>query len=167
MQSASSASDASSAEGLSGVHHIGMSVADLDAALRFWEAFLGKPPRWKTVLDRPYLAKIVGYPGIRIRAAFLDLPGGNTLELLDYQYAKTANPEATANPGNMHLCLAVDDADSVWRRAVDCGARPLTPEGPVDIDGGPNKGARGAYLRIHDNITIELFQRPPSAEAAS
>jgi hypothetical protein len=30
--------------------------------------------------------------------------------------------------------------------------------GPVDIEAGPNKGAKGVYLRIHDNVTLELFQ---------
>jgi hypothetical protein len=33
-------------------------------------------------------------------------------------------------------------------------------EGPVEIDHGPNVGARGAYLRIHDGVTLELFQPP-------
>lgn len=159
MPSASSASDA-----LTGVHHIGLSVADIDAALGFWEKFLGRPARWTTVLDRPYLGEIVGIPGARIRAAFLDLPGGGILELLDYQdVVRTPNPEATPNPGNIHVCLAVADADAAWRHAVECGARPVRAEGPVAIDGGPNRGARGAYLRVHDGITIEIFQRPGPA----
>jgi hypothetical protein len=34
------------------------------------------------------------------------------------------------------------------------------PEGPLDVDGGPNLGARVAYLRIHEDITLELFQPP-------
>ena len=76
---------------------------------------------------------------------------------------KRANPEATANPGNIHLCLAVEDAGAAWRHAVDCGAKPVRREGPVEIDRGPNVGARVAYLRIHDGITLELFQPPPSA----
>ncbi len=57
------------------------------------------------------------------------------LELLDYQVAgKAPNPDATANPGNVHLCLAVDDCDAAWKRAVALGARPIVPEGPVDVD---------------------------------
>lgn len=140
------------------VHHTGMSVASLDDALAFWEPFLGVQARWRTVLDRPYLGRHVGYPGIKINAAFIDLPGGNTLELLDYQTEKKPLPDATANPGNVHICLTVEDAGIAWRRAVDCGARPIVAEGPVDVDGGPNKGARAAYLRIHDGITLELFQ---------
>ncbi len=140
-----------------------MSVASIDAPLAFWETFLGVSARWRTTLDRPYLGKIVGIPGVSIKAAFIDLPGGVILELLDYQTPdKRANPEATANPGNLHLCLAVEDAGAAWRHAVDCGAKPVRREGPVEIDHGPNVGARVAYLRIHDGITLELFQRPPS-----
>jgi len=140
------------------IHHVGMSVASIDDALAFWEPFLGVPARWQTVLDRPYLGKHVGYPGIHIKAAFVDLPGGNTLELLDYQTDKQKQPDATANPGNVHLCLRVENADVAWKHAVACGARPIVPEGPVDIDGGPNIGAKVAYLRIHDGITLEFFQ---------
>jgi len=147
----------------SGVHHVGMSVADLDAALEFWRRFLGLEPRWRTVLDRPYLGRHLGYPGVRIDAAFLDLPGGIVLELLGYRVAdKAPNPEATANPGNVHLCLTVDDAPAAWQRAVDAGARPVVPDGPIEVDGGPNQGARAAYLRIHDGISLEVFEPPKS-----
>jgi catechol 2,3-dioxygenase-like lactoylglutathione lyase family enzyme len=148
------------------IHHVGMSVASLEDALAFWEKFLGSPARWRTVLDRPYLGKHVGYPGIHIKAAFVDLPGGNILELLDYQTEKQAQPDATATPGNVHLCLKVEDADSAWRHALACGARPIVPEGPVDVDGGPNIGAKVAYLRIHDGITLELFQPPKKEDPA-
>lgn len=150
------------ASAVNDVHHIGMSVADLDEALAFWRAFLGIEPRWRTTLDRPYLGVHVGYPGIQIDTAFVDLPGGTVLELLDYQVdEKPTNPEGTANAGNVHLCLRVDDARAAWNGAVAAGARPLVPDGPVEIDGGPNQGARAAYLRIHDGITLELFE--PSA----
>jgi catechol 2,3-dioxygenase-like lactoylglutathione lyase family enzyme len=170
MNSASKGTTLPEATSLSGaiasasaVHHVGMSVASIDDALAFWESFLGVPARWRTTLDKPYLGKIVGIPGVVINVAFVDLPGGVILELLDYQLKKIANPEATASPGNIHLCLAVEDAAAAWRHAVDCGAKPVRSEGPVQIDHGPNVGARVAYLRIHDGITLELFQPPLSA----
>jgi catechol 2,3-dioxygenase-like lactoylglutathione lyase family enzyme len=136
-----------------------MSVGSIDVALAFWEAFLGRPARWRTVLDRPYLGTHVGYPGVSIDAAFVDLPGGGILELLDYRVEDKADLDpGTANPGNVHLCLNVSDAESVWTHAVECGATPLVGTGPVTVDAGPNAGARAAYLRIHDGVTLELFQ---------
>jgi catechol 2,3-dioxygenase-like lactoylglutathione lyase family enzyme len=148
------------AAALTGVHHIGITVTSIERALAFWEKFLGRPARWTTILDRPYLSRVVGYSDLSIKAAFVDLPGGGVIELLDYHQVKnrTPNADATANPGNVHLCLAVSDARTVWTHAIACGARSVSSEGPVDIDGGPNKGAKAGYLRIHDGVTLELFQ---------
>jgi len=147
----------------SAVHHIGVSVGFLDEALRFWEPFLGRAATWRTILNRPYLAEIIGIPGVRIDGAFIDLPGGVILELLEYQNAeRQPHSPATANPGNVHICLAVENADAAWRRAIECGATPVRPEGPVEVDDGPNKGARVAYLRIHDGVTLEVYQGAPT-----
>src|SRR5262249_2116039 len=95
------------------VHHVGLTVASRDPALAFWEACRGVERLWRTMLERPYLGKHVGYPGVKIDAAFVPLPGGAILELLEYQLdGRMQNPEATANPGNAHICLAVGDAAS-------------------------------------------------------
>ena len=146
------------------VHHVGMSVANLDKALAFWEAFLGVKARWRTLLERPYLGQHVGYPGVKIDAAFVDLPGGNILELLDYKVAdKAQGSEWTANPGNVHICINVENTRSAWERATALGARAVVPDGPVTVDAGPNKGAVVAYLRVHDGITLELYQPAPKA----
>jgi catechol 2,3-dioxygenase-like lactoylglutathione lyase family enzyme len=144
------------------VHHVGMSVSNLDTALEFWETFLGVKARWRTLLERPYLGTHVGYPGVKIDAAFVDLPGGNILELLDYKVAdRKQGSEWTANPGNVHICINVEDTKSAWERATALGARAVVPDGPVTVDAGPNKGAVVAYLRIHDGITLELYQPAP------
>jgi catechol 2,3-dioxygenase-like lactoylglutathione lyase family enzyme len=149
---------------ISGVHHVGATVADLDAAVAFWEGLLGRPTRFRGLLSRPYLGESVGYPGVAIEAAFFDLPGGVALELLDYRLdGRERVSDETKHPGNVHLCLDVTDADAVWRRAVELGARPVRAAGPVDVDAGPNRGARVAYLRVHDGISVEVFQRPSVA----
>ena len=80
---------------------------------------------------------------------------------------KTPLPGATANPGNVHLCLTVADARTAWAHAIACGARAVAPDGPVAIDAGPNMGAQVAYLRIHDEVTLEFYQpRPPQEPPA-
>ncbi|HEY8584021.1 MAG TPA: VOC family protein [Capillimicrobium sp.] len=145
-----------------GVHHVGASVADVDEAVAFWRAFLGVEPRFQGRLVRPYLGASVGYPGIEIEAALIDLPGGGMLELLDYQLDdRQAATEESPSPGHVHLCLRVRDAEAAWRRAVDLGARPRNPDGPVRVDSGPNEGARVAYVRVHDGISVELYQPVP------
>ncbi len=114
---------------MTGVHHIGITVASLEKALAFWESFLGKPARWTTVLDRPYLGRVVGYPASSIKAAFVDLPGGVVIELLDYHRIaeRVANPEATANPGNVHLCLGSRTRERRGSTPSSAARAPVSP----------------------------------------
>lgn len=154
----------SNPEALTGLHHIGISVQDVNRSVAFWSAFLGVQSKWRRRLDGPYLGDLTGYQGIEIEAAFIELPNGTLLEILEYQTeAKVPNPETTANPGNVHICLGTDDIAAVWERAIRAGARPVSP-GPVAITTGPNEGTVACYLRDPDGITIELFQLPTPEE---
>ncbi len=144
------------------VHHIGITVVDLDRSARFWERLLGTPSRHRRVLDGPQLGVMVGYPGIRIDSCWLDLPGGAELELLQYlDRADGPYDPGTAHPGNVHVCLRVDDMDAARGHAVACGAVAVSAA-PIDVSAGPKAGSRLAYLRGPDGVTIELVQ-PPAA----
>ncbi len=142
------------------VHHVGVTVADMDRAVAFWERLLGATSRNRTVLQGPQLATLVGYPGIHIESCWLDLPGGVALELLRYIDREDAShAPGTAHPGNVHVCLQVDDMDTAHAHAMACGARPVS-ERPIEVAAGPRAGARLAYLRDPDGVTIELVQEP-------
>jgi len=155
------------------VHHVGMTVASLEAALAFWEAFLGRPARWTTVLDRPYLSRVVGYPDVAIKAAFVDLPGGVVLELLDYHQVagRSANPQATANPGNMHLCLKVADAHAacvrIERRECEQHGAEAVQEVQRDARDAPQPAqrARGQRTRAMHGVTTAPRRTPRDSAA--
>jgi catechol 2,3-dioxygenase-like lactoylglutathione lyase family enzyme len=151
--------EAPNAQVVRGIHHSGISVADIDVAQDFWERFLDTKARFRGRLGRPYLGKSVGYDDVQIEAALIDLPDGRMIELLDYQVdGKERQPEDSFHSGHTHVCLDVSDCDEAWRRAVAAGAVPRNPDGPVEIDAGPNKGAKAAYLRLPDGNSLELFQ---------
>ena len=145
------------------VHHVGVTVADIDASVAFWQRLLDAQPRNRRVLDGPQVGTMVGYPGIRIDSCWLDLPGGVALELLQYldRDERPYDP-GTAHPGNVHLCLRVDDMDTAHDHALACGARAVTGT-PIEVGAGPRAGTRLAYLRDPDGVTIELVQPPPPA----
>lgn len=146
-----------------GFHHVGITVADRDRSVAFWTSVLGVDPLWVLLLDGSYLGAITGYDGIHLKAAMLPLPGGGRLEILEYLLDDpTVNSDATANVGNVHICLQVDDIDVRVSRAVTAGAR-LVGSGPANVTVGPNAGARVCYLRDPDGITLELLQPPLSA----
>lgn len=140
------------------VHHVGVTVADLDRAVAFWERLLGVASRDRRVIDGPQVGTMVGYPGVRIERCWIDLPGGIVLELLRYlDRPEEPYDPGTAHPGNVHVCLRVDDMDRAHAHAVECGARPVSPR-PIDVVAGPRAGTRLAYLRDPDGVTIELVE---------
>lgn len=145
---------------MTAVHHVGVTVADLERSIAFWGRLLGAAPRDRRRLEGPGLGDLVGYDGARIDSAWFDLPGGGALELLRYlQPDEAPNDPGTAHPGNVHLCFQVADLDAVHRHAVACGAHPVG-RAPVEVERGPQAGTKLAYLRDPDGVTIELRQPP-------
>lgn len=140
------------------VHHVGITVADLDRSLAFWEALLEVQARDRQVLQGPQLATMVGYPDACIERCWIDLPSGVVLELLRYVGREDAAYDpGTAHPGNVHVCLRVPDMDAAHAHAVACGATPVSPQ-PITVAAGPRAGTRLAYVRDPDGVTIELVQ---------
>ena len=142
------------------VHHIGVSVADLDRSIAFWTRMLAVPGRDRRVLEGPQLGTLLGYPRARVDSCWFDLPGGVALELLQYlEPVGEANDPALANPGNVHVCLRVSDIDAAHAHAVAAGATPVSAE-PIEVRAGPYAGTRLACLRDPDGVTLELLARP-------
>ena len=142
------------------VDHVGISVADLDRSIAFWEGLLERPARDRRLLDGPGVGVLVGYPEVRIDSCWFDLPGGLQLELLQYLDRPEAPYDSgTAHPGNVHLCLQVGDMAAAHARAVACGARPVSAD-PIEVPRGPKAGTQIAYVRTPDGVTIELVAPP-------
>jgi catechol 2,3-dioxygenase-like lactoylglutathione lyase family enzyme len=142
--------------------HVGVTVSDLERAVRFYTRALGFDEAVRQTSDAFYLS-LTGYAGVEIAAALVRLPDGSlTLELQEYRRVETGPPRepGTGRVGSCHLSLRVADLESVLERAERFGGRRVTD--PVAVDRGINTGARAVYLRDPDDYTIELVE-PPAA----
>jgi catechol 2,3-dioxygenase-like lactoylglutathione lyase family enzyme len=141
----------------SGLDHVGFAVGSLDRAVEWYTRFFEAPPILRKTWDIEYLSRVLGYPGVKIECAFWTLPGGTTLELIEYLEPRpgVVNME-TYNAGNAHLCLVVDDLDADLERL----GRELGVVGAeaVEIPWGPYAGGKACYLRDPDGISIQLMQ---------
>jgi len=143
--------------GLTGVAHVGFTVADVDAEATFYGSLFGCEPEVRAIYDRPYTATQVGYEGARLDIAIFRIPGSDIrLELIQYlrPLGRPVDIE-TRNAGTAHLCLTSDDIEGVMARALALGATARS-DGPVTITAGPNIGRRVCYLRDPEGLTIEV-----------
>ena len=143
------------------LHHIGVTVTDMDRSLEFWREFMGVEPSTRRVVGAEFLGTLVGRPGAELEIAWLDLQGAVDLELVafvgvDEERVESAPPQ----PGAVHLCLGVADVGEAVERGLAAGATQVSIE-VIEIPSGPNEGARHVYLRDPDGVLIELRQPPP------
>jgi catechol 2,3-dioxygenase-like lactoylglutathione lyase family enzyme len=143
---------------ISGIHHVGITVADLDTSLAFYRDVLG----FEVLTDRrgvdlPHIRTLLGYPDAVLNVSRLAIPGGGQLELTEFvsPNARDKQTEPIDVP-TLHLAFAVSDMDAVVGRLRDSGVR-FTSQ-VVDAPDGPSKGMRFVYCRDLDGAQLELVQ---------
>jgi hypothetical protein len=76
------------------------------------------------VVGADYLGQVTGFPGVKLKEAFLRAPGDDhILELLEYvSHLGEPTPRETNRPGNGHFCFVVDDLDAAYDYLTQRGA---------------------------------------------
>jgi len=102
------------------IHHVGVTVGDLKASLRFYRDLLGM--RVLGVSEAEDVGAVVGVPGAQARIADLDTGDGRLLDLLDYGTGPTAGPASGPDaPGTCHVSFQVDDVHGALARLAAAG----------------------------------------------
>ena len=150
---------------VSGFSHAGMTVADLDRSIAFYE-LLGYEVFARWVRTEEYLRELVGYPTVEMHAAVLRNDNvGVFLELLEYRNIERAEVDtANGNPGTAHICLFVEGFEALWERLQAAGVESVSP--PVSPTVGPNKGALAIYLIDPDGHRVELVETPRNLDGS-
>lgn len=148
---------------VSGAHHTGFQVADIERSIEFYRDMLGLEVIARRTITEPYIGELVGYPGVELRSAFLTIPGSeHLLELIEYRRVpREAVDTQTANPGTAHICLHVEDLEAVHNRLLKAGTPSMSAR-PVVPTHGPNRGLQVVYVADPDGIRVELLQEAPT-----
>lgn len=144
---------------MKGLHHVGITVKDLDTSIRFYHDVLGlefsnEPSPW---FDAPELGPAVGVPGAALRQVSL-LVGDTTLELLEYRSppSGTAEPLKSHNLGASHVAFLVDD---IRAKKAELEAQGITFYSDVNVvDEGVLAGWRWVYFQDPDGYPLELVE---------
>ncbi|HEY2600907.1 MAG TPA: VOC family protein [Thermoleophilaceae bacterium] len=137
--------------GSSGMHHMGLTVSDLDRSVAFYSRF-GFEVTARIEEEGAEVEEGLGVPDAALRVAILESENSR-LELI--QYVKPdGGPAPLPNNGTgaAHLCVEVDDVDKAYEElraaGIDFFSEPITHE----------SGIRWVYCRDPDGLTTELLQ---------
>jgi catechol 2,3-dioxygenase-like lactoylglutathione lyase family enzyme len=154
--------------GVTGIDHVGVTVADVERALGFWRDLLGLEVVGRGIVEWEHLDRLVALPDTKIEWVELRVPGGGTVELSQYHRPEgtPVSPGQENEPGRSHLSLLVDDLSTTLAELRTAGVRART-ESPVDISVGAYAGGKAAYVFDPDGVEIELIERRPDDASAS
>ena len=134
-----------------GIHHIGMSVSDLQASLEFYTHALGTSA--EPLIPAQHDNEVSAYRA-PCKRALLSFPNGY-LKLSEYD--RSHLPSSTVlpvkGPGITHVCYQSPTRENIYQRLMDSGATPVSRgTEPVHLLG---QGVYYAYARDRDGIMYE------------
>lgn len=139
---------------ITGMHHTGLVVTDLEKALEFYRDVLGLEVVRVTERQGSEISQIVGYEDTHLKAALLRIGNGHILELIQYisppPHGRQTEERNTLGAG--HLAF---DTDDIWATYEDIrrrGAAPLNP--PVEV----TPGSFGCYFQDPEGNWLEIME---------
>ncbi|MBO4206557.1 VOC family protein [Micromonospora echinofusca] len=152
---------------VSEVHHVAMTVSDLDRAADFYEQALGYRRTLRTDVGGPGIEVSLGLPaGTTGRVQYLQGPSRiGQLELIEWN----GTPTRTATGGHLELgtfllsfAVPLDEMDELYRRMVELGAECLSAPNRVLLE---NYGYITAFAaRDLDGNLLEFVSLPSREE---
>lgn len=152
-----------------GIEHVGITVPDHDAAIRFFRDALGAEPLFSLVRpgDPPMRGEEMGpktgqTPGTAVVAlTMLRLGNGANLEIFEIDRPNSWRSAGIADQGISHFSLTVDDVDASASRFEAAGGTLL--EGSYDLTGqeaGPGNRGRFGLTPWGLLVEFESFRSP-------
>lgn len=139
--------------------HIGISVSDMDRAVRFFGGALGARMTEPHFYDDPKIGRASGVAGAKLTICMAYL-GDYSFELLQYHTPddRRASDLRPCDAGHIHLALKVEGIETLVERMRREG---FEPAGPVQHGLG-GSGLAATYCYGFDGLVVELIEAAPA-----
>jgi catechol 2,3-dioxygenase-like lactoylglutathione lyase family enzyme len=144
------------------IHHVGLTVKDLDGSASFYHDVVGlrfvvPPTDW---FEGAALARGLGVsPPVALRVALFEVGDGESwFEILQYKSPPSTATKAPSQSeiGAAHVALHVADINAEFERLRGLGV--IFNSDVNVVDAGPLAGWRWVYFKDPDDHTIELVE---------
>lgn len=149
--------------GLAGPEHVGLTVPDLEGAIRFFTEVIGGSLifRGDPVADQPgFMRTSLGVdPSSTFSYAFVRCGSGANFELFEYTAPDQARaPPRNSDVGGHHIAFYVDEIEAA---VAHLRAHGVAVMGEVNrIADGPAAGSAWVYFRAPWGLQLELVSYP-------
>lgn len=140
---------------ITGLHHAGVGVRDMEVSLHFYRDLLGLEVTAEMEAEGPILDDIVGLKDGKVRIVHLKCGENQEVELFQYTAPATSTfPKdyRQCDGGIIHMALFVDNLMELYEKLKEHGVQFNSK--PYDLG-----GSLVVYMRDPDGITVELMQR--------
>lgn len=146
------------------VHHVGITVSNLERAIEWYSKVFGLKPGLSLEVSGPGGEATLRLPPHIHRAVLLPI-GNFVIELLEFIPTRKPMEMRQDDVGYVYVCFEVDDLDEVYKR--------LTAEGidfhtePLLAEEGQLAGSKFCVMRDPDGKTFEFIQPGPGMSASA
>jgi lactoylglutathione lyase len=155
---------------ISPVHHVALTVADLDRSIAFYRDALGFRKTLDMPLGGPHSERLLGLPaGTKARSVIMQQGPAVTGEVELIQFtppnARLTGPKRPGDPGVFLLSFEVtgEKLEEVYQALLGKGVRFYSEPQPLHLKGYGE--IKAVVLTDPDGVLIELIQLPTIEEA--
>lgn len=144
---------------MTSVHHVGITVSDIERSMDFYQDLLGGHRLGPYQRSGPRIDAVTGYPGVVVHQAFVQATGGSTVvELLQYENGSSVviDPD-NGHVAAVHVAITVTGLDDILTRLRERGVEVLSD--PI-VASEPMAGHRCVYVLDPDRVRVELVEPP-------
>jgi len=143
---------------ITGMHHTGITVHDIDRMVKFYTQDLGLKVLREIDSIAPPQGNHTGIPGARRKLVFVGFENAHEIELVHYVDPPAGTGHLDKHQlGSMHVCFLVDDLAEVHHRLVEKGVHFATePKYHDEADG--RLGV--IYGQDPEGNWLEFIERP-------
>lgn len=143
------------------VNHTGISVSDINEAIRFFCDGLGGSCTKPVLYTDSFIERVTGIKGAQIDIAQVTLPG-HEIELLQYVAPQERRQSSArpCDPGHLHISLLVEGIEALIQHMDNFGFKPV---GPIEVRQTSSGTVKSIYTYGFDNVVVELMDEGNSA----
>lgn len=134
--------------------HVGFFTSDIERSVDFWTRVLGFEAQDIHERHQPWVAKLIGVEGAKLRLVHLYGHGGH-VEFIQFDEPTYCRDISADRLSASHVCLRLKNVPAILESLQAEGGKLLGEL--VDVTTGTATGLRGIYVQDPHGIVIELI----------